>query len=59
MYFISYPDTEPILRLYIPSHLQNAILAEYHSTLEHMGIDKIYDAIRAKYYWVNLYKDRM
>ena len=22
-----------------------------------MGIDKTYDAIRAKYYWVNLYKD--
>ena len=57
LYFISYPDTEPILRLYIPSHLQNAILAEYHSTLGHMGIDKTYDAIRAKYYWVNLYKD--
>ena len=57
LYFISYPDTEPILHLYIPSHLQNAILAEYHSTLGHMGIDKTYDAIRAKYYWVNLYKD--
>ena len=47
LYFISYPDTEPILRLYIPSHLQNAILAEYHSTFGHMGIDKTYDAIRA------------
>ena len=57
LYSISYPDTEPILRLYIPTHLQNAILAEYHSTLGHLGIDKTYDAIRAKYYWVNLYKD--
>ena len=57
LYFISYLDTEPILHLYIPSHLQTTILAEYHSTLGHMGIDKTYDAIRAKYYWANLHKD--
>ena len=57
LYFISYRDTEPILHLYIPSHLQNTVLAEYHSTLGHMEVDKTYNAIRAKYYWVNLYKD--
>jgi len=57
LYFISDPDSDPILRLYIPQHIQKKIIEEYHTSLGHMGIDKTYDAIRLKYYWVNLYKD--
>ena len=57
LYFISDPDNEPILRLVIPQHLQQQIVMHYHETLGHLGIDKTYDAIHPKYYWVNLYKD--
>ena len=57
LYFISDPDKEPILRLVIPQHLQKEVLSQYHEILGHMGIDKTYDALHQKYYWVNLYKD--
>ena len=56
LYYISHVDTDPFLRLYVPKHLQNEVIAEYHNTLGHMGIDKTYDAIHLKYYWVNLFK---
>ena len=57
LYYISYPDSDPILRLYIPEHLQKTIIQEHHTSLGHLGINKTYDAIRSKYFWINLYKD--
>ena len=45
LYYISHPDTEPTLRLYIPEHLKESVLSEYHKALGHMGIDKTYNAI--------------
>ena len=57
LYYISKTDTDPILRLYIPEHLKDKIMVEYHSTLGHLGMDKTHDAIHSKYYWPNLFKD--
>ena len=56
LYYISDPDNEPVLRLYIPEHLQALVIEQYHDQNGHMGIDKTYDNIRRKYYWPNLYK---
>ena len=50
LYYISKTDTDPILRLYIPEHLKEDIMIEYHSSLGHLGIDKTHDAIHPKYY---------
>ena len=57
LYYISKTDTDPILRLYIPEHLKDKIMVEYHSTLGHLGMDKTHDAVHSKYYWPNLFKD--
>ena len=57
LYFITQVDSEPILRMYIPSHLQQDVVSHFHETLSHLGIDNTYEATRAKYYRVNLYKD--
>lgn len=56
VYYISGPDNEAILRLYIPNHLKEAVVEECHDNF-HMGIDKTYDLIRQKYYWPKLFKE--
>lgn len=56
VYYISNPDNEATLRLYIPKHLKEAVVKEYHDNF-HMRIDKTYDLIRQKYYWPKLFKE--
>ena len=56
LYYLSNPDTEPTLRLYVPDHLQERVILQYHDHIGHMGIDKTYDVIREKYFWPNLYQ---
>ena len=56
VYYISNADADPILRLYIPTQLRQAVINQYHDDNGHMGCDKTFDAIRQKYYWPNLYK---
>ena len=56
LYYISDPDNEPVLRLYVPGHLREWVVKQYHDDNGHMGIDKTFDAIRQKYHWPNLYK---
>ena len=55
LFYISQVDDEPTLRLYIPSHLQQQIIKDYHEN-GHFAVDKVFQAIREKYYWPNLYK---
>ena len=57
LYYLSDPDNDPILRLYVPKHLRNAVVKEYHDDNGHMGVQKTSDEIRQKYYWPNLYKE--
>ena len=56
LYYITDPDNEPVLRLYVPEHLRERVVRQYHNDNGHMGIDKTFDAIRQKYFWPNLYK---
>ena len=39
VYYISSPDNEATLRLYIPKHLKEAVVKEFHDNF-HMRIDK-------------------
>ena len=56
VYYLSQVDDEPNLRLYVPKHLQDKVLEQYHDLNGHMAVDKTFNAIRQKYYWPNLYK---
>ena len=40
LYYLSKPDTDPIIRLYLPRHIIKPIIMEYHDNNGHMGIDK-------------------
>ncbi|MEW8548463.1 MAG: reverse transcriptase domain-containing protein, partial [Candidatus Thiodiazotropha sp.] len=55
LYYMSNPDDDPIIRLYVPKHLTESIVKQVHDII-HLGLDKTFDVIRAKYYWPNLYK---
>jgi hypothetical protein len=57
VYFISDPDNNATLRLYVPAHLRSLVVTQYHDDNGHMGVQKTYDAIKLKYYWPNLYKE--
>lgn len=57
LYYISSPDDQPVLRLYIPQNIRDKVLTQFHDKNGHMGIDKTFDAIASKYYWPNLYKE--
>jgi hypothetical protein len=57
LYYITDPDNEVKLRLYIPVHLREKVVVQYHDGNGHMGIDKTYEAIKLNYYWPNLYKE--
>ena len=57
LFYLSKPDTDPIIRLYLPRHIIKPVIMEYHQNNGHMGIDKTHDAIKHKYYWPNMYKE--
>lgn len=56
-YFLSNPEHNPTMRLYVPKHYRLTVLRSYRDDHGHFGLDKTFDAIRDKYYWPNLYKE--
>ena len=54
--YISNPDNEATLRLYIPKHLKEAVVKEYHDNF-HMRIDKAYASIRQNIIGLNYLKN--
>ena len=57
LYYLSKSDSDSVIRLYIPSHLKQLVIEQYHDKNGHMGIGKTYDSIKGKYYWHNMYKE--
>ena len=57
VYYISQPEDDPIIRLYVPEHLRQLVLEQFHTLNGHMGIDKTFHSIKRKYYWPGLFKD--
>ena len=57
LYYLSNPDDNPTLRLFIPGHFRHLVVAQYHDDNGHMGVQKTYDAIRQKYLWPNLFQE--
>lgn len=56
LYYMSDPDSDPVLRLYVPQHLRDMVVQQYHNENGHLGVMKTYEAIKQKYYWPNLLK---
>jgi len=57
LHFISNPDDDPRIRIYVPSHLKSWVLQSYHTDMGHFGVDRTYANISECYYWPCLFKD--
>ena len=57
LYFISNPIDQPTPRLVVPKQLRSNVITQFHDHNGHMGVDKTFDNIKLRYYWINLYKD--
>ena len=57
LYYLSNPDDNPTLRLFVPKHLRQMVVTQYHDDNGHMGVQKTYDSIRQKYFWPNLFQE--
>ena len=57
LYYLSDPNDNPTLRLYVPEHLRAMVVKQYHDDNGHMGVQKTYDSIRQKYFWPNLFQE--
>ena len=57
LYYISNVNDNPTLRTYIPYHIKRALIKQFHDDNGHLGIDKVFDSLRLKYYWPNMYKN--
>ena len=57
VYYLSNVSDDPCMRLYIPKHIRQFIVTQYHDNNGHMGVQKTFDSIRQKYYWPNLFKE--
>ena len=57
LYYLSDPDDNPTMRLFVPQHLREMVLKQYHDDNGHMGVQKTFDSIRQKYYCPNLFQE--
>ncbi len=57
LYYLTDPNNEPTLRLYVPNHLRSMVVRQYHDENGHMGVQKTFDSIKQKYYWPDLFKE--
>lgn len=57
LYFLSSPEHNPTVRLYVPAHYRPTVPKSYHDDHGHFSLDRTFDSIREKYFWPNLYKE--
>ena len=56
IYYITNPEDEPITRLYVPAHIKEQVIKQYHDDNGHMGIHKVFESLKLKYYWPTIFK---
>ena len=44
LYYLSDPDDDATVRLYVPEQIQDAVIRQYHDENGHVGIDKTFEA---------------
>ena len=52
-YYLSNVNDDPCLKLFIPKHIRNFVVKQYHDRNGHKGVQNIVQ----KYYWPNLFKE--
>ena len=57
LYYFSSVNDDPCLRLFIPKHIRNFVVKQYHNQNGHIGVQKTFDSIRQKCYWPNMFKE--
>ncbi len=60
LYHVAQPvrkDQQPHLQLVIPDRIIPTLLSECHDKDGHLGVDKLYDKLRLRYYWDTMYRD--
>ena len=57
VYYLTDPDGDTVLRLYVPKYLRALVVKQYHDDNGHMSVQKTFDCIRQKYFWPNLFKE--
>ena len=57
LYYLTDPDSDPVMSLYVPRHLRALIVKQYHDDNGYMGVQKTFDSIRQKYFWPSLFKE--
>ena len=57
LYFLTDPQGDPVMRMYVPEHLRANIISEYHDKNGHFGVDKCYHTIARSYYWPNMFQE--
>jgi len=51
-------QVDPVVKqLDVPRSLRERVLQEYHDQNSHVGTDEMYESIRNKYFWINMYSD--
>ena len=56
LYYLPKAESDGVIQLYIPAYLRKEAIEQYYDNNGHMGIEKTDDAIKAKFYWPNMYK---
>ena len=57
LYYISQVDDDPVLRVFVPGHLRDGVLKQYHDDNGHMAVAKTFLTMKIKYYWPRMYKE--
>ena len=52
VYYLSDRDEEVLPRLYIPKLIREDLLKQIHDDMGHMDVDKAYEFIDRKYFWL-------
>lgn len=47
LYFLSYSDTSPTMRLHVPLHMHELVFKAFHDDKGHPGSDGIFDALKS------------
>ena len=50
VYYLSQPDDEPLILVYVPSHLKKTVLVQYHDDNGHLGVKMTFHGIKQKYF---------
>lgn len=56
LYFVSHPDENPVVRLYVPVHLRLQVIVAYHDNNGHFGVEKTNETLMKKYFWPGMFR---